>query len=164
MVDQADGFLVIGGGKFHALGVALATGRRTFAADPYMNTVIDVSGEAKRIIAVRLAHLSSALDVREAIIVASTKPGQRLDSEKLAHLQLKLKERGVRVRVVAFNDVSRENLDDLGAAELYINTACPRLATDDPHLFPAPVVNYRELLHVLEGGLEAYDPTLSVTL
>lgn len=162
LASKVEAFLVISGGRFHALGVALATGVRTFAADPYLRAVVDVSGEAKRVVALRLAHISSLYEARNMVVVASVKPGQRLGWDKLNSLIRLLKKKGVRVAVAVVDDVSREALTNLGGADLYVNTACPRLATDDPHIFPAPVLNAKELLQVLEHGLASYSPEISV--
>ncbi len=162
LAGSVDAFLVVSGGRFHALGVALATGAATFALDPYTSAVTDVGAEVKRVVARRLAHLSSVFDARDALIVASTKPGQWAGWAKLSELRRLLGERGVRSTVVVLDEVTREALEDLGPADVYVNTACPRLSTDDYHLFPAPVVNARELLLVLRGGLEAYEPASSI--
>ncbi|MEM0225398.1 MAG: diphthamide biosynthesis enzyme Dph2 [Thermofilaceae archaeon] len=158
-----DAFLVIAGGVFHAIGVALATGVKTYAVDPYASSIRDVDREVKKVIALRLSHLSLALEARNATLVVSLKPGQRLTARQFRILWEVLKSKGYKVDVVAFDDVSREALENFGGSSLYVNLACPRLATDDHHLFPGPVVNPSELLAVLKGGIEAYTPSLSVT-
>lgn len=162
LIGTVDAFVVIAGGVFHALGVALATGARTFAADPYAGRVVDVSRDAYRIAATRLAHLSSALEARTGLIVASTKPGQRVCEARIRELVRLCSERGLRVRMIVFDDVSPSALQDYGTVDVYVNTACPRLATDDPHVFPGPVVNAAELEHVLKNGLGSYEPRLSL--
>jgi len=162
LMRRVEAFLVVGGGAFHALGVALATGQRTLAADPYTGSVSSVDREARRVLAIRLSHVASALEAGDAVIVASTKPGQWVGWERLERLKRLLKKKGIRAQTIVLDDVTREALEDCGPADLYINTACPRLATDDPHIFPGPVVNVRELLVVLERGLEGYKPHLSV--
>lgn len=152
-----DAFLVVGGGTFHALGVALATGKAVVVADPYAGRAIEVEREARRVVAVRLSHLSEAMDAREAVVVASIKPGQRAPTP-LDRVRKLLRERGVRSRVLIVDDVERGVLEDYGVADLYVNTACPRLATDDYSLFPGPVVNLGELPYVFAGSLEGYEP------
>lgn len=159
----ADAILVIAGGVFHALGAALATGVETHALDPYTRSIRDVSRDAKKVVALRLSHLSSALEAKDAMIVLSLKPGQRISAKQSEVLIKALKSRGFKEKVVVFDDVSREALEDFGGDNLYVNLACPRLVTDDPHLFPGPVVNPYELQVVLNRGIEAYTPRLSVT-
>jgi 2-(3-amino-3-carboxypropyl)histidine synthase len=40
IANEVDAFLFIGGGRFHALGIALATSKPTIVADPYENKAI----------------------------------------------------------------------------------------------------------------------------
>lgn len=160
---RVGGFLVVAGGIFHALGVALATGSFTVTADPFTGHALKIEGEARRIAALRLFHLSAALESRDAVLILSNKPGQKLSRRKvekvLAYLRRKA---GLRLRVIVFDDIRGEALRDYGATDFYINSACPRLATDDPGIFPGPVVNLAEHLRVVEKGLGAYEPRLSV--
>lgn len=159
---SVEAFLVVAGGVFHALGVALATGVKTVAADPYTGSVCDVSREVRRLIALRLAHLSSSLEARDAVIVSSLKPGQWAGWKRLRELIRTLEGRGVKSKLLIFDDVSREALENYGGTDLYVNTACPRLAIDDRHLFPGPVVNAAELLEVVRKGLDAYNPKVAL--
>lgn len=162
LAGSVDALLVVAGGKFHALGVALATGVRTVAADPFTRTAFWLDEDARRTISLRLYHLFQALEAREALLVLSKKPGQKPPREVLRQALELLARRGFKVRVAVFGDVERGVLEDFGGANLFINAACPRLATDSPHLFPKPVVNLTEILYVLENGLGAFTPSLSV--
>ena len=155
---SVDAFLVIAGGVFHALGVALATGAATYAADPYTGRVAEVGQMARKAVARRLADLAAALEARSGLLIASVKPGQRVGWSRLESLRGLLSRRGLRLRVAVCDDVTRDALQDYGGADVYINAACPRLAVDDAGMFPGPVANARELELVLEKGLERYEP------
>ncbi len=50
IADQVEAFIFIGGGMFHALGVALSTSKPTIIADPYNNRAFSINDEAKKII------------------------------------------------------------------------------------------------------------------
>lgn len=158
VVKEVDAFLMVCGGAFHAVGVAFVTGARVIAADPYSGKVTDVEREARRVVALRLSHLSEALEAKEAVIIASTKPGQWVGSETLKRVGEALRHRGIRCKTLIVDDVERGVLEDYGHADLYVNTACPRLAVDDYELFPGPVVNLGEISYLLEGRLGAYTP------
>ncbi len=147
--------VVVAGGVFHGLGAALWTGKPVWVADPF-------TGEAKRVdvktaVARRLEAISRAIDARSFAVVVSSKPGQmRL---RVAELVVEaLRKRGREAWLVSLDEVTNEALVNLGAAEAYVNTACPRLAVDDPELFPGPVVNPGELKYVLLGKLDGYSP------
>lgn len=147
--------VVVAGGVFHGLGAALWTGKPVWVADPF-------TGDAKRvdvraIVARRLEAISRAMDARSFAVVVSVKPGQmRLRTAEL--VVEALRRSGRRAWVVSLDEVTGEALVNLGSAEAYVNTACPRLAVDDPELFPGPVVNPGELKYVLLGKLDGYSP------
>jgi len=162
LIGTVDAFLVIAGGVFHALGVALATGARTFAADPYTGRVVEVDQMLRGIVAKRLAHLAAVMEAQNGILVVSSKPGQRACELRVNALLKSCLERGLKLRLVVFDEVSRDALLDYGGAEVFVNAACPRLSIDDPHVFPGPVVNASELEIALKSGLVAYEPRLAL--
>lgn len=161
---DADVHLVVAGGVFHGLGVALATGRRVVVADPYARALRDVEAEVRRVVGVRLMHISRAMEGRRALVVVSRKPGQYSRDAVITARRL-LESRGVRLRIAVFDDVDAGAIRDLGDADFYVNMGCPRLATDDHHMFPGPVVNPGELAYVLGlRPLEEYRPSDSLAM
>ena len=162
LVGSVEAFLVVAGGIFHALGVALATGGRTFAADPYTGRVVEVDQLLRSIVAKRLAHLAAVMESQNGILVVSSKPGQRACKLRVDALLKSCLERGLKLWLVIFDEVSHDALLDYGGAEVFVNAACPRLSIDDPHVFPGPVVNASELETVLKNGLAAYEPRLAL--
>lgn len=153
--EEVDAFLVVAGGIFHALGVAIASGRPTFAADPYSGRVADVEEEVRRIASLRLYNLSKLLDAQRLLIVVSIKPGQFFlgPAERAREL---LRGSGRTAIIGVFDEVTREGLENMGGYDGYINASCPRLALDDAGLFPGPVANLGELRYILRGSLEEY--------
>ena len=160
---EVDAFLVVSGGLFHALGVALATGAKVVAADPYTGRVTGIDEEARRAVALRLSQLSEALDAREAVVITSTKPGQWVGASVLRRIRELLAKKGIKCRTLVVNDVERSLLEDYGPADFYVNTACPRLAIDDYELFPSPVINLGEIPCLLSGDLSSYTPRMALT-
>ena len=124
--------LFIGTGAFHPLGVALATGRRVIALDPYTRSVQVVSVE--RFLRQRFALIEKARDAGNFGIILSEKSGQR--RQELAERLAGLKKEAV---IIAMNKVNPDELLNLGFGA-YVNTACPRLAYDDQSRFPVPVL------------------------
>jgi len=49
VTSDVEAFLFVGGGRFHALGVALSTSKPTIVADPYDMTTFSVNKDAERI-------------------------------------------------------------------------------------------------------------------
>jgi 2-(3-amino-3-carboxypropyl)histidine synthase len=150
---DVDEYLYIGGGAFHALGVALATGKRVIAADPFLHrTSIP---DADLIVKQRYAVIAKALDAQTFCVLAGTKTGQRrLDlAFELAEQAV---ERGYDAYIVTINEVTPWTLYQF-PAEAYVNTACPRIAIDDANLFKAPMLTPIEFEMVLgKRDLSAY--------
>lgn len=133
---DVDEYLYVGSGTFHALGVALATGKRVIIADPFLRktSVADVELIMKQ----RYALVAKAMDAHTFCVLVGTKAGQQR-----FHLAYKLVEeaieRGYDAYTVTINEVSPWTLYQF-PAEAYVNTACPRIAIDDITLFKAPML------------------------
>ena len=128
--------LFVGTGKFHPLGVQLATGARVVALDPYCRCVEVVSAE--RFLRRRFALVEVAKKAGNFGIILTLKSGQqrRQLAERLAAMRNN-------AFIVAVHEVSPGELLNLGFS-CYVNTACPRLAYDDQERFPVPVISPQE--------------------
>lgn len=144
---DVDSYLYIGGGDFHPLGVAIATRKPVIAADPRLGEVRDMSEKADRILRQRHAAITLASGARRFGIVVSTKVGQ--DRGKMAeHLAEVCREAGREAVLFATDAVSPEALEAFDV-DVWVNTACPRLATDDYMRWPKPMITPQELLIAL---------------
>ncbi|QOJ79487.1 diphthamide biosynthesis enzyme Dph2 [Infirmifilum lucidum] len=149
----SDAVIVVAGGRFHALGAAIWSGRPTWEVDPYQRRVYKV--ETVAILSRRLFSLSRAMEARAFMVLVSTKPGQnRLDVA--AKIKRALEEKKRKAVIVVFNDISREQVENFQGFDAYVNTACPRLAIDDESIFPGPALNPGEVKYILRGSLEGY--------
>ena len=156
MVADVDVYVVIAGGVFHALGLSFMTDREVLAFDPYLGRVRTVEKLRQRVLARRLSDLSEAASAEKFFILVSVKPGQNRFALAL-EVKRRLEKAGRRGLIVALNEFSGEKLLNLGSCDAFVNTACPRLTTDNRDMFPRPVVNPGELRYVLEGNLAEYD-------
>ncbi|MCZ7356448.1 MAG: diphthamide biosynthesis enzyme Dph2 [Candidatus Methanoperedens sp.] len=133
-------YLYIGGGLFHPLGVAIATGKKVIAADPYLRMAREVDPE--KFLRKRGGYVAKAMDASVFGIIVSTKSGQNR-----MELALKLKDLGVKHKKKAFiilmDLVTPEQLLAF-KADAYVNTACPRITIDDAERFHVPVLTPQE--------------------
>jgi len=74
IAKDVEAFLFIGGGRFHALGVALSTSRPTIIADPYNNEASSIGEEAERIIRQRWRSIEEAQKAKTFGILVGLKP------------------------------------------------------------------------------------------
>ncbi|MDR3102673.1 MAG: diphthamide biosynthesis enzyme Dph2 [Methanocalculaceae archaeon] len=145
---DADVYLFVGTGIFHAIGVSVATGKPTFALDPYgEGGVQQVS--ADRLLRKRFVQIEKAKSAKNFGILLSSKSGQcRRDLAK------RMERLSPNAAIILISEVSEMQLRNLGF-DAYVNTACPRLALDDQNRFPVPVLSPVEFEIV--QGLRLWD-------
>jgi 2-(3-amino-3-carboxypropyl)histidine synthase len=141
---DVDAVLFIGGGKFHALGVALSAGKPTIVADPYEIRAFSVDAEAEKIIKQRWACIEEARKAKTFGVLVGLKPGQKRLDEALSVKQ-KLEASGKTVYLLAAKEITPEILMEFPTIQAYVNTACPRISLDDASKFPKPVVTINEV-------------------
>lgn len=124
--------LYVGTGLFHPIGIALSTQSRVIALDPITGIASEVSSDT--LLRRRFAVMEKARRAASVGIIVSTKSGQqRLDlARRLASLS-------PIATIVMMREVIPDELLNLGF-EMYVNTACPRIAYDDQIRFPVPVL------------------------
>jgi len=149
---EVDGFLFIGGGRFHPLGLALTTGKPVVAVDPYLSSVTEIGENAVRRLAMRrMAAITAAKAARRLGIIVSLKPGQFVLSEART-LRRKLEKQGREAAVICLDEVRPEVLANFSEAEAFINTACPRIAMDGIGDLRKPLLTVKEA-YVLLGEI-----------
>lgn len=138
--------LYVGTGMFHPAGVALATGKRVIALDPYtgLASVVDVSRMVRR----RFAVMEKARGAKCFGVLVASKEGQNRMAlaERLCLLHDD-------THIVLIREITPDALLNLGF-DAYVNTACPRIAYDDQDRFPRPVLSPSEF----EALVGARDP------
>jgi len=144
-------FLFVGGGRFHALGVALSTSKPTIAADPYGRSAFSIDKDAEKIVKQRWASIEEAGEAKTFAIFVGLKQGQKRIEEAL-NLKKKLEEKGKSVCIFAVREVNPEVLMEFPTIDAYINTACPRISLDDASKFKKPVLTVNEAM-VVTGEL-----------
>ena len=145
---DADAFLFIGSGNFHALGVTLFTEKPVFIADPYMNEVRTIDEFRDRILRIRFAKITKAGDAQKFGIIVSSKRGQfRLDLAKSLKKMIDKEER--EAFIIMLDNVSPDLLIPYMDLDAFVVTACPRVAIDDASMYRKPLLTPKELEIVL---------------
>jgi 2-(3-amino-3-carboxypropyl)histidine synthase len=147
IVNEVEAFLFVGGGMFHALGIALSTSKPTIIADPYDGRAYPISAEAQKILRQRFAGIQEAKNAKTLGIFVGLKPGQK-------HLDgaLKVKElaekNGKTAYLLAAREINPETLLEFPSIDAYVNTACPRVSLDATGKFGKPVLTVNEFMVV----------------
>lgn len=143
---DVDEYLFVGTGKFHPLGIALATGRRVVVADPVTGEISEIDTEP--MLRRRFGAISRAVEAKRFAILVSKKPGQRR-IELARRLKALGEARGKDMFLVYLDNIEPDRLLNLGA-EAAVSTACPRVALDDAARYKIPILTPPEF-EVLVG-------------
>ena len=155
IAGEVDGFLYVGTGRFHPLGVALATGKDVVVINP-------VARGSERLVSHedflkgRRAVISRAAGCDEFGVLVSTKPGQAR-FKLAARMAEALKRTGRSVHRLVVDEVVPERLADFTAGA-FVCCACPRIPIDDAERFDRPVLTPFELRVMLGvADFESYE-------
>ncbi|UCH31419.1 MAG: diphthamide biosynthesis enzyme Dph2 [Candidatus Bathyarchaeota archaeon] len=145
---EVDVFLFVGGGRFHALGVALTTAKPTIVADPYEKRAFRIEDGCEKVLKKRWATIHEAGKSKNFGILIGLKTRQkRLD--KALTLKSLLEKAGKKGTLIALKEITPEALMQFSTLDAFINTACPRLALDNSRNFHKPLLNSNEALVIL---------------
>lgn len=135
--DKVNAFLFVGSGEFHPIAIALETGKPVYKWNPFTQQLSVVKDEdiekyKKR----RKAALAKFLSSNKIGILVSTKHGQSNLDKALELAAKKDKE----YHLFAFDTLNPSDLENFPFIEVWVNTACPRIADEK-----ANVINISEL-------------------
>lgn len=150
--DQVDAFAMLGESEFHAVGLALATGKPTFMLDPYMNEVTDMQEAADERRKRAVLSVYKALDARVFGVITGLKEGQKMLGRS-RWITKRLEMNGRKVVQLAMRDVTAERLAPHREIDAFIQTACPRISIDG-FTFDRPVLSIPQadaLVALIEG-------------
>lgn len=147
IANNVEAFLFVGGGLFHALGIALSTSKPTIIADPYDNRAYSISAEAHKILNQRFASIQEAKNAKELGVFVGLKPGQKHLDNALRMKELAEKN-GKTAYLLAAMEITPEALLEFPSIDAYVNTACPRISIDATGRFQKPILTVNEFMVV----------------
>jgi len=163
VIDNSDMILYVGDGLFHPKALLLSQIKKKevkpiVLLDPISDSVkeIDYSSieeQVKR----QKANLKRFVSANSIGIMVTTKPGQQFFGWA-KKLKEKLKKEEKKAYIFIDNTFNIQNLENYPFIEAWVNTACPRIGTDDITTIEQPMINIREAfdpvkaLESLENG------------
>ncbi len=148
IADKVEAFLFIGGGRFHALGIALVTSKPTVVADPYEGRAYNITADAQAMVKQRWTCVQQAVAAKTFGIIVGLKPGQ-LNLDGALRVKEMVDSRGKTAVLFSANEVTPEALLEFPSIDAYVNTACPRIALEAPAKFSKPVLTVNEFMVVV---------------
>jgi 2-(3-amino-3-carboxypropyl)histidine synthase len=149
--NYVDCFFIIGS-KFHSLGACLAVNKPIIQADPYTNEVIDLKNIRKSLIVSRYTAIEKAKKSNNFAILLSTKIGQ-YDPKTAEMLKKEISRKEKDIIMISADEISPDSLSNFQEVDIFVNTACPRLAIDDATKFNNSILLPKEIL-VAIGKME----------
>jgi 2-(3-amino-3-carboxypropyl)histidine synthase len=145
IADEVEAFLFVGGGMFHALGIALSTSKPTFIADPYDNRAFQINDVAQKILRQRFAGIEEAKKAKSFGVLVGLKPGQKHFDAALKVKELAEKN-GKAAYLLVSREITPETLLEFPSLDAYVNTACPRVSLEASGKFKKPVLTVSEFM------------------
>ena len=146
--ENVDAYLFVGGGRFHAMGVALSTEKPTIIADPYEKIAYPIHDQVRRVIMQRWGSISEAKKAKNFGVLVILKSGQ-IRLRDATNIKEKLEKNGLTTTLFALREVTPSALMQFSGIDAFINTACPRLSLDDGPHFGRPILSINETLVML---------------
>lgn len=156
VASNVDAFLVIASGDFHALGVSLATGKRTIIVDPDQQTAREATALVDKILRQRYATILKFKETKRVGIIVGLKSGQ-MNLALARKLKALLEENGKICTLIASLELIPESIESFTDLDGFVEIACPRISVDDRSRYHKPVVNPEEtLIAIGKKGWEEY--------
>jgi 2-(3-amino-3-carboxypropyl)histidine synthase len=151
--DSVDCMVLLGQSVFHALGVALSSGKKTYMLDPYANEVIDVQRTADERLTKSILAIYKAREAETFGVIIGLKEGQIMTDQSIK-IKEKLESFGKKVQLIALREITSDRLDSLTDIQAFVQTGCPRISVDG-YTFSKPVLSVPQadaLISLLSGN------------
>ena len=162
IAEHVEALVVISGGDFHALGIPLATGKRTIVVDPFQGLAKDMTETCRRLLQKRWANISGFKKAKRIGIIVGLKSSQ-MNMALSRRIKILLQESGYSVALFCATEVIPETLESFTDLDAYVEISCPRISTDDQERYRKPILNPEEVMIAL-GKKKWEDYTKGMTL
>lgn len=143
-IENCNAIFYIGDGHFHPTALVFAFKKTILIYNPISdNFKILTKKDIEKNIQKIKTNIKKFISAEKIGILVSTKPGQQ--QLKLAKiLKEKLKKEDKKAFIFIDNNFKLSNLENFNFIECWVNTACPRIGTDDILNISKPVINIKE--------------------
>jgi 2-(3-amino-3-carboxypropyl)histidine synthase len=162
IADKVDAIIVLSGGDFHALGIPLATGKRTIVVDPFQQTAKDMTDICRKLLRKRWINIEKFREARRVGIIVGLKTSQ-MNISLARRLKELLEGKDISTILICATEVIPETLESFTDLDAYVEISCPRISTDDQERYRKPILNPEEVMIAL-GKKSWEDYTKGMTL
>ncbi len=146
---DVDCFVYFGGGLFHPLGAVYATTKPFLTFDPFGNKWMWLDEYRGMQEKSKKSKIMRSISATKFAILVSKKNGQHnLNLAKV--LKVQLEKGGNQAAILIGDTFDFESLDNMIEFDAFINTACPRIATDDTERLRKPLLSANEAMELMK--------------
>ncbi len=145
---KSDIILYVGDGLFHPKALILATKKNVTVFDPISDNVrVLTKKDIQKELMIKKRNLMKYLNANKIGILVTIKPGQQyfLSAKKLKE---NLEKEGKKSYIFIDNNLDPRNYENYPFINCWVNTACPRIGTDDIVNIKQPMINLRDALNI----------------
>lgn len=142
--ENVGSIFFVGDGLFHPIALKVKNNVPIFSYNPHSKEFFEITDKDTKYFSARNEILKNKFKMSKLIgIIVTIKYGQNnyLQVEKL---RKRFPEKDF--YVIVFDDVDYSQLINFNFIDMFVNTACPRIAIDDFKRFPKSVINIDELI------------------
>lgn len=162
IAEKVEAIVLLSGGDFHAIGIPLATGKRTIVVDPFQKTARDMTEVCRRLLRRRWISIARFKEAKRIGIIVGLKSSQ-MNISLARRLKEVLEENGYSTILICANEVIPEAIESFTDLDAYVEISCPRISTDDQERYRKPILNPEEVMIAL-GKKKWEDYTKGMTL
>jgi len=149
LFENVDAVLYIGDGVFHPSALVFAGVKKLIIYNPISNKFRvlgekDIEGNEK----IMETNAKKFLVADSIGIFISVKPGQE-HLNLVRELKIKLEKKGKKVYVFAGNEFNSLDLENFNFIKAWVNSACPRIGTDDLSGIRKAIVNIKDAFDLI---------------
>jgi 2-(3-amino-3-carboxypropyl)histidine synthase len=148
IAEKVDALVILNGGDFHALGIPLATGKRTIVVDPFEKTARDMTETCRRLLQKRYANIIRFKEAKNIGIVVGLKSSQ-MNLSVARRIKTLLQQNNYSAVLLCAMEVVPEALESFTDLDAFVEIACPRISTDDQERYHKPILNPEEIMIAL---------------
>jgi len=156
IIKNSEGVLYIGDGLFHPKALLLSqikskNFKPIIIFDPVVNQIKEINKkEIEKQIQKYKRNLKLFINSKTIGILVTIKPGQQyFNSAK--NLKEKLKKQGKKSYIFIDNNLDINQLENYPFIQCWVNTACPRIGTDDILNIEKPLINIKEAFEPIKA-------------
>ncbi|MBI2056774.1 diphthamide synthesis protein, partial [Candidatus Pacearchaeota archaeon] len=158
IIKNSDLILYVGDGLFHPKALLLSqikekkeSFKPVIIFDPISNKINEINKkDIDKQIQKKKRNLKMFINSKTIGILVTIKPGQQyFNSAK--NLKEKLKENGKKSYIFIDNNINLSQLENYPFIHCWVNTACPRIGTDDIVNVEQPIINLKEAFNPIKA-------------